>query len=276
MLNRWIVTTVAALALAAPTAALAASGYATSTVNMRAGPGTEYPVVDTIPAGAHVDIHGCLDDHSWCDVSWSSDHGWVSAAYLDYLYRNQYVYLPDYVDVIGVPIVSFSLGSYWADYYTGRPWYHRLAYWQNFWRAHGRYGYARNENAAPNRGHARNFETGNQGRFVQGPRSPHELARTGVNPGTVGRQYRGERQHVVGGEYANHFRGPSVVHRAPSFGGGGPHFGRTAGGLSAHASAGAVHMGGPGFAHGGGGGGPHFAGGGAPHGGGGGGGNHRR
>ena len=65
---------------------------------MRAGPGTEYPVVKTVPAGAPVNVHGCLSDHDWCDVSWSGDRGWVSADYLNYFYNNRYVYLPSYAD----------------------------------------------------------------------------------------------------------------------------------------------------------------------------------
>lgn len=132
----------AALLISTPVIALAARGYVTSDVNMRAGPGTGYPVVDLIPADAHVIIHGCLNDYAWCDVSWRGDRGWVSADYLDYFYRNRYVYFPDYVNVIDAPIVTFSLGTYWNDYYIGRPWYGRLSYWQGYWRSHGRYGYS--------------------------------------------------------------------------------------------------------------------------------------
>ncbi len=60
----------------------------------------------------------------------------MSSQYLEYLYRNRYVYLPDYVDVIDVPVVPFVLTSYWSSYYAGRPWYHRHAYWNNYWTSH--------------------------------------------------------------------------------------------------------------------------------------------
>jgi uncharacterized protein YraI len=128
---------VAALLLA-PTAALAAPGIVTTSVGLRAGPGTGFPLVDRIPEGARVNIHGCLRGDAWCDVSWSDDRGWVSSQYLEYLYRNHYVYLPDYVDEIDVPIVPFVLTSYWSDYYAGRPWYHRRAYWNSYWGSHER------------------------------------------------------------------------------------------------------------------------------------------
>ena len=125
--------------LLTPTAALAAPGIVTESVGIRAGPGPGFPMVDRIPGGAHVNIHGCLSGDAWCDVSWSGDRGWVSSQYLEYLYRNRYVYLPDYVDVIDVPVVPFVLSSYWSSYYSGRPWYHRRAYWSSYWQSHSRF-----------------------------------------------------------------------------------------------------------------------------------------
>ncbi|MBR0857202.1 SH3 domain-containing protein [Bradyrhizobium liaoningense] len=129
---------VAALLLA-PTAALAAPGIVTVSTGLRAGPGTGFPLVDRVPGGARVNIHGCLRGNAWCDVSFSDDRGWVSSQYLEYLYRNHYVYLPDYVDEIDVPVVPFVLTSYWSSYYAGRPWYGRHAYWNNYWSSHQRF-----------------------------------------------------------------------------------------------------------------------------------------
>ncbi|WFU44857.1 SH3 domain-containing protein [Bradyrhizobium sp. CB82] len=128
----------AAAMLLAPTAALAAPGIVTASVGLRAGPGPGFPMVDRIPGGSRVNIHGCLRGNAWCDVSWSDDRGWVSSQYLEYLYRNHYVYLPDYVDEIDVPVVPFVLSSYWSSYYAGRPWYHRRDYWANYWTSHQR------------------------------------------------------------------------------------------------------------------------------------------
>lgn len=124
--------------LLAPTAALAAPGMVTVSTGLRAGPGSGFPLVDRIPEGARVDIHGCLRGKAWCDVSFSDDRGWVSSQYLEYLYRNHYVYLPDYVDEIDVPIVPFVLTSYWSSYYEGRPWYRRHAHWNSYWTSHQR------------------------------------------------------------------------------------------------------------------------------------------
>jgi uncharacterized protein YraI len=128
---------IAALLLA-PTAALAAPGIVTVSTGLRAGPGSGFPLVDRIPGGARVNIHGCLRGNAWCDVSFSDDRGWVSSQYLEYLYRNHYVYLPDYVDEIDVPVAPFVLSSYWSSYYEARPWYRRHAYWNNYWTSHQR------------------------------------------------------------------------------------------------------------------------------------------
>jgi len=130
---------IAAAMLLLPAAALAAPGIVTTTVSLKAGPGERFPTVDRIPGGARVNIHGCLRGIAWCDVSWSDDRGWVSSRYLEYLYRNRYVYLPDYVDEIDVPVVPFVLTSYWSRYYAGRPWYHRRAHWSGYWRSHERF-----------------------------------------------------------------------------------------------------------------------------------------
>jgi uncharacterized protein YraI len=130
---------IAVAVLLMPTAALAAPGIVTTTVSLRAGPGEGFPTVDRIPGGARVNIHGCLKGTAWCDVSWSDDRGWVSSQYLEYLYRNRYVYLPDYVDEIDVPVVPFVLTSYWSSYYAGRPWFQRRAYWSGYWQSHERF-----------------------------------------------------------------------------------------------------------------------------------------
>jgi uncharacterized protein YraI len=124
--------------LLAPTAALAAPGIVTVSTGLRAGPGSGFPVVDRIPEGARVNIHGCLRGNAWCDVSFSDDRGWVSSQYLEYLYRNHYVYLPDYVEEVDVPVVPFVLTSYWSSYYQGRPWYRRQAHWNGYWTSHQR------------------------------------------------------------------------------------------------------------------------------------------
>jgi len=124
---------VAAVLLATPAAALAAPGMITTSVNLRAGPSVEFPVVNRLPRGVPVEVHGCIRQALWCDVSWERERGWVAAQYLDYFYDGRYVDLPNYVDVVDVPVASFVLTSYWSSYYFGRPWYRRHAWWNRHW-----------------------------------------------------------------------------------------------------------------------------------------------
>lgn len=58
------------LALSVATAANAAEIPVVSTisVNLRAGPALSYPVVDRLPAGAHLVLHGCVAGYAWCEV----------------------------------------------------------------------------------------------------------------------------------------------------------------------------------------------------------------
>src|SRR6185312_3000113 len=48
-------------------------------VNMRAGPGTGYAVITTIPAGAPIEVIGCS---SWCQVAFGGTEGFASANYV--------------------------------------------------------------------------------------------------------------------------------------------------------------------------------------------------
>jgi uncharacterized protein YraI len=61
-------------------AAAAAPAVTESSVNLRAGPGTQYQVVDTIPGGTTVDVAGCTG--SWCRVNFSGQVGYASRNYL--------------------------------------------------------------------------------------------------------------------------------------------------------------------------------------------------
>jgi uncharacterized protein YraI len=124
------------LLLAAPVSAQAAPGQVRTPVTLRAGPDIGFPAVDRIPRGAPVVVHGCLREGTWCDVSFGAERGWIAAVALDYFDGNRYVYLPDYVYETDVPVVTFALGTYWGSYYIGRPWFHRHAYWNRYWRTH--------------------------------------------------------------------------------------------------------------------------------------------
>jgi uncharacterized protein YraI len=121
----------ASLLLAIPIGASAQEAYTTRSINVRAGPDTSYPPVATLGGGAPVQVMGCLDDWSWCDVVFGDNRGWAYAPYLNYVYQGARVPFYTYAPSFGIPIISFSLGSYWDRYYRGRSWYGRRDYWES-------------------------------------------------------------------------------------------------------------------------------------------------
>lgn len=137
-----------------PAAPVAASGppqpgYITGNVNVRAEPSTAYPRVSTLPVGATVTIHGCLEGWTWCDVAYGDLRGWVAGTYVTSEYQGQRVGVVDYGPRLALPIVTFAFTNYWDSYYRGRPWYAQRARWARYpYHAGPRY-YARPHYVAP-------------------------------------------------------------------------------------------------------------------------------
>lgn len=130
---KWISGALAAFTALGIAAAQAAPGYSTANVNMRTGPDIDFPAVDVIPDGDPVDIRGCLDDESWCDVIWADQRGWVYGEYLAFEQRGRYVALPDVgLAAFSIPVVRFSARDYWDRHYTSRPWYKERRRWIDF------------------------------------------------------------------------------------------------------------------------------------------------
>jgi uncharacterized protein YraI len=116
-----------AAAMALPATAMAAQSAVTTTnLNLRAGPGVEYPAVDTIPEGARLRIRGCISGYNWCDVVWHGERGWAQGDYLAALYRGHRVVVIDEGPEIGLPIIAFNIGTYWRSHYRHRHFYARI------------------------------------------------------------------------------------------------------------------------------------------------------
>ena len=115
--------------LALPAAAWAQVAYTTQAVNIRAGPDREYPQVAWLPSGVSVNVIGCVEGYRWCDVAAGPNRGWVYARFLAYPYQNQPVPIISGGAILGLPLITFSIGPYWDNYYRGRPWYGNRSYW---------------------------------------------------------------------------------------------------------------------------------------------------
>lgn len=182
--------------------------YVGARVNLYAGPHTGYPVVEVLPPGVTVGVYGCLNDYSWCDVSFGGYRGWVYSNYLDEYYGNRRVPIAQYGPAIGIGIVTFGLLNYWSTHYTHRPWYHDRDAYNHRFGPHGErgrpprrayYAHSRTHHGAPpprhyehggthygraahgedRRGHRRPSHDahrpgpGNYHRGAHGPASPH-------------------------------------------------------------------------------------------------------
>lgn len=90
------------------TAGAALAAVATSSVNVRTGPGTGYDVVDTLRPGEFVNING--RSGGWCEVSKPGPDGWVSCAYLTGGRVNVYRDYPRYHRYDRGPSVEFNFG----------------------------------------------------------------------------------------------------------------------------------------------------------------------
>jgi len=131
MYRRVFVSSFGALLFAAFGVASAQNAYTARPVDVLAGPNQDYPVVAQLDPGAPLDVHGCLSDWSWCDVSFDDDgRGWVYSDGVSFVYEGERVPLYSYGPSLGLTVITFSLGAYWGDYYRGRPWYSQREEWE--------------------------------------------------------------------------------------------------------------------------------------------------
>ena len=107
------------------------AGVAAASVNLnhRAGPGTQFPVLQVVPAGGQVTLYGCTGGFAWCDGVHRGTRGWLSATYLRVWYQGQYITLAQYANLVSFPVVAFNLEAYWGRYYPNQPFYPDRAQW---------------------------------------------------------------------------------------------------------------------------------------------------
>ena len=115
-----------------PLAASAQQAVTTKWVHVRAGPSTDFPVVVALGPGTPLGVQGCTEGYEWCDVAAPGLRGWIYAGNIAYPYQGSSVPVIAYGPSIGFPVVVFSIGTYWGQYYRTRPWYGNQAHWSYY------------------------------------------------------------------------------------------------------------------------------------------------
>jgi uncharacterized protein YraI len=109
--------------------AMAENAVTTDVASVRAGPDDSYPEVAQLDPDSPIQVVGCLDDWSWCDVVFGDDRGWLYAPDISYQYEGGYVPFYTYAPSFGLPVLTFSVDAYWGSHYRGRPWYAQRDEW---------------------------------------------------------------------------------------------------------------------------------------------------
>lgn len=145
-------------------AALADNAMTTESADLYAGPDDSYPVVAELDSNSPIQVMGCLDDWSWCDVVAADTRGWMYAPDITYGYEGGYVPLYTYAPSLGIAVVPFTLDVYWGRYYHSRPWYGQRTEWE-----HREIHHRRPSGAPPHAGPIPRPEHGEGPRVAAGP-----------------------------------------------------------------------------------------------------------
>nr|WP_099867106.1 DUF1236 domain-containing protein [Pararhizobium haloflavum] len=104
--------TVLGVTLIASGAAFAQStASATTDLNIRSGPGPQYPVTGVINAGEQATINGCIDGSKWCTVTTPAGEGWAYSDYLAADMSGETVVVTERYQDMGVPVTTYDEGS---------------------------------------------------------------------------------------------------------------------------------------------------------------------
>lgn len=101
----------AALSALASVASAQTTATATTDLNIRSGPGPEYPVVGYVKGSEQVTVTGCLEGSKWCTVEGSGGNGWSYSDYLIADYSGSTVVMTQSYEQVGVPVTVYDGGG---------------------------------------------------------------------------------------------------------------------------------------------------------------------
>ena len=86
----------------------AATAIATADLNIRTGPGPDYPVIGAIRYNEQATILGCIDGSLWCQVTYGGRQGWAYSRYLTTQVSGNTVILAERRAEVGVPTIRYE------------------------------------------------------------------------------------------------------------------------------------------------------------------------
>jgi uncharacterized protein YraI len=110
-MKRILIHTVAAAALlgtAGAAMAQATTATATTDLNVRSGPGPQFPVVGLIEGQQQTTVMGCIEGSKWCRVSHQGAEGWAYSDYLAADFSGTPTVVTGNVAQIGIPVTTYE------------------------------------------------------------------------------------------------------------------------------------------------------------------------
>jgi len=106
-------------------------GVAATTLNVRAGPNGNYPIIGKIRAGSPVNIRNCIQGYRWCDVSTGGFRGWVAGKNVRTRYRDRNDNVSLLGQLLGISTVTYNERTYWGENYYDRDFYRTKYGWND-------------------------------------------------------------------------------------------------------------------------------------------------
>ena len=98
----------ATTAMAGAALAQSASATATADLNIRSGPGPQYPSIGFIATGDTAAVDGCMEGSKWCRVTYDGVTGWSYSDYLTADLSGEVVVLTDRYPDVGLATVTYD------------------------------------------------------------------------------------------------------------------------------------------------------------------------
>ncbi|MBB3566839.1 DUF1236 domain-containing protein [Rhizobium sp. BK491] len=77
-------------------------------IEVRSGPGAEFPTVGIATRGSEAILDGCVEGSRWCRVDVNGMRGWVYAQYLSVEQNGASVVVQDHRDDLGIPTITYE------------------------------------------------------------------------------------------------------------------------------------------------------------------------